>query len=84
MRDRDMLLHCVRNLGRLDPKKRVFLQSVNSYIGKGGFLSNAQHGYLQSIYDGLVAEEFGLEPMATDREMATKRAISRDMSPRGK
>lgn len=65
----------------LDPKKQVFLLSIEEQVkrGKGVWpaLTNAQHQFLQACYDQVVSRKYGVEPMATDREWAAKRAIGK-------
>lgn len=72
---RDMIKFCLDNKDCLDLRKIDFLKSINKL--KVMFLSTAQEQYLVACYDQVVSKLYNLEPMATDREFAAKRAIKK-------
>lgn len=60
-------------------------QTVMSFahmLEKEMLLTDAQHQYLAAIYDRFISSKYGLEPMATDKEYAAKRAIGKLRDPR--
>jgi hypothetical protein len=76
VRDVDMLGVLADWPKDMTKRQREFVADMCMCVAKGKPLSPAQHQYLQSIYDAVVAFRFGLEPMGTDREYAAKRAQS--------
>jgi len=61
-------------------KEFQFIVECAGILAKEKTLTPAQHQWLQSIYDKVVAFRFGLEGMSTDREYAAKRAILKKKS----
>lgn len=79
MRDLDMLDVLTEFPPDMTARQRQFVAEMCLYALKGKPLSPAQHQYLQSIYDLVIAFRYGLEPMAGEREYAASRAIARNM-----
>lgn len=58
-------------------KEFRFIVQCAGILAKEKTLTPAQHQWLQSIYDKVIAFRFGLEKMSTDQEYAAKKAILR-------
>ncbi len=63
-------------------KEYAALMGFAGALGKGKVLTGAQHQWLTAIYDKFISSKYRLEPMATDREFAARRAIRRARGPR--
>jgi len=77
------MLSIIIDLAHLLPaKEREFCAEMAGFVLKGKELTLPQHNYLTACYDRVVAAKYGLEPMATDKEFAARRAIRKARDPR--
>ena len=65
MKSYDLLTVCLGGIGHLNDKKKAFVLSIKKTLArKNEGISNAQHNYLQAIYDEVVSAQYGLERVA--------------------
>ena len=76
------LMSVIMDLHEFLPEKQLkFCRDVAGLMARGKTLSLAQHQYLVSCYNLVVERKYGLESMASDREYAERRAISKNRKP---
>lgn len=60
-----------KNRELLNEKEKKFIDTSWKWMR---YATPLQDQYLQAIYDKIIGQKYGLEPMATDKEQAVKRA----------